>query len=97
MTPKTLKFHIKKVFLATGSFIFIYILLYAYHIVAPAHILFPPKDVRANFYDHSAVFDKFNKGELWKECSTNSTNEIKFRENIDIFEKIAISILFHVS
>ena len=86
MTLKTIKFHIKKVFLATGSFIFIYLLLYAYHIVAPAHILFPPKDVRANFYDHSAVFDKFNKGELWKECNTNSTNE-KIKRRHWYFEK----------
>ena len=92
MTLKTIKFHIKKVFLATGSFIFIYLLLYAYHIVAPAHILFPPKDVRANFYDHSAVFDKFNKGELSKGCNTNS-----IKEGIDILKNITTSILFHVS
>ena len=97
MTLKTIKFHIKKVFLATGSFIFIYLLLYAYHIVAPAHILFPPKDVRANFYDHSAVFDKFNKGELSKGCNTNSTNKIIIKEGIDILKDITTSILFHVS
>ena len=84
MTPKTLKFHIKKVFLATGSFIFIYLLLYAYHIVAPAHILFPPKDVRANFYDHSAVFDRFNKGQLWLGYNNHITIRII---NTDFFHE----------